>query len=146
MSRTGSLNEIVEELSLSAMRAKIAAIEQALAFGFDQESVGIGSRVVDEIRRDGEVTDSKRLPRLEVVEVERISLSADEKLRCVDQAAGQPADVDRGAGRQRTHQTEVVLVGMADKKRIHDKAREVHATTVRTEGKSGIEKDRRLSG
>jgi len=140
-----ALYEIVEELSLSAMRAKIAAVEQALAFGFDEEGVGIGGRVVDEIRRDGELTDGKRLPGLEVVEVERISVSAEEHLRCVDQAAGQPADVDRSAERQCSHQTEVVLVGMADQKRVHDKAREVYRLTLGAEGKSGIEKNRCLS-
>jgi|ERR1039458_6418527 uncharacterized protein YeaO (DUF488 family) len=39
-------------------------------------------------------------------------IPADEHLRGVDQAAGQPADVDRSAGRQCSHQTEVVLVRM----------------------------------
>jgi hypothetical protein len=67
-----ALYEIVEELSLSAMRAKIAAVEQALAFGFDEEGVGIGGGVVDEIRSYGELPDGERLPGLEVVEVERI--------------------------------------------------------------------------
>ena len=56
-----ALCEIVEELSLSAVRAKIAAIEQALAFGFDEEGVGIRGGVVDEIGSDGELTDGKRL-------------------------------------------------------------------------------------
>ena len=102
--------------------------------------------MIDEIRHDREVTDGERLPRLEVVEVERISLPADENLRRVDQTAGETADVDRGAVRQRTHQAEVVLMGMADKKRLHNKARKVHTMTVGIEGKSGIEKNRRLSG
>ena len=95
-----ALHEILEEYSLSAMRAKIAAVEQALAFGFDEEGVGIGGRVVDEIGSDGEIADGKRLPGLEVVEVERISVFAEEHLRGIDQAAGQLADVDRSAGRQ----------------------------------------------
>ena len=103
------------------MRAKVAAVEQALAFGFDEEGVGIGGGVVDEIGGDGELADGKRLPGLEVVEVERISISADEHLRGVDQAAGQPADVDRSAGRQRSHQTEVVLMRMADQKGVHER-------------------------
>ncbi len=140
-----ALYEIVEELSLSAMRAKIAAVEQALAFGFDEEGVGIGGGVVDEIGSDGELTDGKRLPGLEVVEVERISVFAEEHLRGVDQAAGQPADVDRSAGRQCSHQAEVVLVRMADQKGIYGKAREVYGLTVGAEGKSGIEKNRCLS-
>jgi hypothetical protein len=55
-----------------AVRAKVAAVEQSLASGFDEEGIGVGSGVVDEIGSDGEITDSKRLPRLEVVEVERI--------------------------------------------------------------------------
>ena len=95
-----ALHEILEEYSLSAMRAKIAAVEQALAFGFDEEGVGIGGGVVDEIGSDGELADGKRLPGLEVVEVERISVFAEEHLRGIDQAAGQLADVDRSAGRQ----------------------------------------------
>ncbi len=77
--------------------AKIATVEQALAFGFDEEGVGIGGGMVDEIGSDGELPDCERLPGLEIVEVERISISADEHLRGVDQAAGQPADVDRSA-------------------------------------------------
>ena len=136
-----ALYEIVEELSLSAMRAKIAAIEQALAFGFDKEGVRIGGGVVDEIRRNGEITDSKRLPRLEVVEVELISVFADEQLRRVDQAAGQPADVDRSAGRQCSHQTEVVLVWVTNQNCIHGKVREIYAWTIGIEGKSGVEKN-----
>jgi hypothetical protein len=140
-----ALYEIVEELSLSAMRAKIAAVEQALAFGFDEEGVGIGGGVVDEVGSDGELTDGKRLPGLEVVEVERISVFAEEHLRGIDQAAGQPADVDRGARRQRSHQAEVVLMRMADKKGIHGKAREVNGLAVGAERKSGIEKNRCLS-
>jgi len=95
-----ALYEIVEELSLSAMRAKIAAVEQALAFGFDEEGVGIGGGVVDEIGSDGELTDGKRLPGLEVVEVERISVFAEEHPCGIDQAASQLADIDRSAGRQ----------------------------------------------
>src|ERR1035441_4674273 len=95
-----ALYEIVEKLSLSAMRAKIAAVEQALAFGFDEEGVGIGGGVVDEIGRDGELTDAKRLPGFEVVEVECISVSAEEHLWGIDQAASQIADVDRSAGWQ----------------------------------------------
>ncbi len=63
------------------MRAKVATVEQALAFSFDEKSVGIGGGVVDEIRSDGELTDGKRLPGLEVVEVERVSISANEHLR-----------------------------------------------------------------
>jgi hypothetical protein len=82
------------------MRAKVATVEQALAFGFDEESVGISGGVVDEIGSDGELTDGKRLPGLEVMEVERLSVFAEEHLRGVDQAAGQLADVDRSAGRQ----------------------------------------------
>ena len=142
----GSLYEIVEELSFSAMRAKVTAVEQALTFGFDEESVGIGSGVVNKIWRDGEVPDGKRLPGRDVVEVERISITADEHLRGVDQAAGQPADVDRSAGWQCGHQTEVVLVRMANQKRVHDKTREVYGPTVGAEGKSGIEKNRCFSG
>ena len=140
-----ALYEIVEELSLSAMRAKIATVEQALAFRFDKESVGIGSGVIDEIRRDGELTNGKRLPGLEVVEVERISISADEHLRSVDQAAGQPADVDRRAGWQCSHQTEVVLVRMADQKGVYDEPREIYGLALGAERKSGIEKNRCLS-
>ena len=82
------------------MRAKIAAVEQALAFGFDEEGVGIRGRVVDEIGSDGEITDGKRLPRFEVVKGERISVFAEEHLRSIDQGAGQLADVDQCAGRQ----------------------------------------------
>ena len=82
------LDKIVEELSLSAVRAKITAIQQALALSFNQEGVGIGGGVVDEIGSDGELTDGKWLPSLEVAEVEGISISADEDLRGVDQAAG----------------------------------------------------------
>ncbi len=118
----GFLYEIVEELSLSAMRAKVAAIEHSLAFSFDEEGVGIRGGVVDEIRRDSEVADGKRLPGLDVLEIERIPLSADEHLRGVDQAAGQSADVDRSAGWQCRHQAEVVLMRMADQKRVYDKA------------------------
>jgi len=80
------------------------------------------------------------------VEVERISISADEHLRGVDQAAGQPADVNGSAGRQCSHQTEVVLVRMADQKGIDDKTREVYGPTVGVKGKSGIEKDVGFSG
>jgi hypothetical protein len=54
-----ALHEILEELSLSAMRAKIAAVEQALAFRFDKEGVGIGGGVVDQIGSDGELTPLK---------------------------------------------------------------------------------------
>ena len=128
------------------MRAKIAAVEQALAFGFDQEGVGIGGGVVDEIGSDGELTDSKRLPGLEVVEVEHMPVFADEQLRGVDQAASQLADVDRCAGRQCSHQTEVVLVRMANQKGVHGKPREVYGRTVGAEGKSGIEKEAGFSG
>ena len=56
--------------------------------------------MVDEIGSDGEIADGKRLPRFEVVKVERISVFAEEHLRSIDQAAGQLADVDRCAGRQ----------------------------------------------
>jgi hypothetical protein len=49
----GALHEVLEELSFAAVRAKIAAVEQALAFGLDEEGVGIGGGVVDEIGRDG---------------------------------------------------------------------------------------------
>ena len=101
--------------------------------------------MVDEIGSDGELPDGERLPGLEVVEVERISISADEHLRRVDQAAGQPADVDRSARRQCSHQTEVVLVRMADQKGVHGKARKVYGPTVGAEGKSGIEKNRCFS-
>ena len=45
-----ALYEVVEELPLSAMRAEIAAVEQALALGFDEECIGIGGRVVHQIR------------------------------------------------------------------------------------------------
>ena len=121
MSRIGRFTRFSKSYSLSAMRAKIAAVEQALAFGFDEEGVGIGGGVVDEIGSDGELADGKRLPGLEVVEVERISISAEEHLRGVDQAAGQPADVDRSAGRQCSHQAEVVLVRMADQKGVHER-------------------------
>ena len=141
-----ALYEILEEHPLPAMRAKVAAVEQALALGFDEEGVGIGGGVIDEVGSDGEVTDGKRVPGLEVVEVERISVFAEEHLRRVDQAAGQPADVDRSAGRQCSHQTEVVLMRMADQKRVYDKTREVYGLTVGVEGKSGVEKNRRLSG
>jgi hypothetical protein len=55
--------------------------------------------MVDEIGSDGELTYGKRLPGLEVVEVERISVSAEEHLRGIDQTAGQLADVDRSSGR-----------------------------------------------
>ncbi len=84
-----ALHEILEEYSLSAMRAKVAAVEQALAFGFDEKGISVGGGVIDEIGSDGEVTDGKRLPCLEVVEVERISVFAEEHLRGIDQAAGQ---------------------------------------------------------
>jgi hypothetical protein len=47
-----------------------------------------------------EVTDRKRLPCLDVVKVEYISVFAEKDLRRVDQAAGQLADVDRSAVRQ----------------------------------------------
>jgi len=141
-----TLHEILEKYSLSAMRAKVAAVEQALAFGFDEEGVGIGGGVIDEVRSDGELTDGKRLPGLEIVEIERISVFADEQLRGVDQATGQPADVDRSAGWQCSHQTEVVLVGVADQKGVHGKAREIYGLTVGAEGKSGIEKDAGFSG
>ena len=141
-----ALNEIVVEYPLSAMRPKIAAVEEALAFSFDEEGVGIGGGVVDEIGSDGEVTDGKRLPGLEVVEVERISVFAEEHLWRVDKAASQPADVDRGSGRQCIHQTEVILVRMADQKSVHGKAREVYGMTVGAEGKSGVEKDAGFSG
>jgi hypothetical protein len=142
----GALHEILEEYSLSAMRAKIAAVEQALAFGFDEEGVGIGGGVVDEIGSDGELTDGKRLPGAELVKVERVSLFAEEYPRGVDQAAGQLADIDRSAGRQRSHEAEVVLVRMADQKGVHGKAREVYGPTVSAEGKSGIEKEAGFSG
>ena len=56
---------------------------------------------------------------------DRLSIFADEELRGVDQAAGQLADVDRSAGCQCRHQAEVVLMGMADEKGVHGKAREV---------------------
>ena len=136
-----TLHEILEKYSLSAMRAKVTAVEQALAFGFDEKGIGIGGGVIDEVRSDGEITDGERLPGREVVEVERISVFAEEHLRGVDEAAGQPADVDRSAGRQCSHQTEVVLVRVTDQKGVHGKAREIYGLTVGAEGKSGIEKN-----
>ena len=92
-----ALYEIVEELSLSAMRAKIPAVEQALAFGFDEESVGIGGGVVDEIGSDSELADGEWLPGLDVVEVECVSVFTEEHAGRIDQIAGQLADVDRSA-------------------------------------------------
>ena len=82
------------------MRAKIATVEQPLAFSFDEKGIGVGGGMIDEISSNGEVTDGKRLPSLEVVEVERISVFAEEHLRGIDQAAGQRAHVDRCTGRQ----------------------------------------------
>jgi len=102
--------------------------------------------VVDEIGGDGEIADGKRLPGLEVVKVERIPVFADEQLRRVDQAASQPADVDRSAGRQCSHQTEVVLMRMANQKGVHGKARKVYGLTFGAEGKSGIEKEGGAAG
>ena len=102
--------------------------------------------MVYEIGSDGEVADGKRLPGLEVVKVEHIPFFADEQERRIDQAASQPADVDRSAGRQCSHQTEVVLVRMADQKGVYDKAREVYGLTFAAEGKSGIKKDAGFSG
>jgi len=51
-----ALHEILEEYCFSAMRAKIAAVERALAFSFDEKGVGIGGRVVHEIGSYREVT------------------------------------------------------------------------------------------
>ena len=141
-----ALHEIIEEYSLSAMRAKIAAVEQALAFSFDEKGIGIGGGVVDEIRSDSEITDVKRLPGLEVVKVERIPVFAAEHQRGIDQTAGQLADVDRSAERQCCHQAKVVLVRMADQKGIHGKARKIYGRAVRAEWKSGIKKDAAFSG
>jgi hypothetical protein len=86
---------MIEELTLSTVRAKVATVEEALALGFDEESVGVSRGVVDEIGSDREFADGKRLPGFEVVEVERVAISADEELRGIDQAASQLADVDR---------------------------------------------------
>src|ERR1019366_5808232 len=95
-----ALYEILEEHSLSAMRAKIAAVEQALAFGLDEEGVGIGGGVVDEVGRDGKGANGSRFPGAELVKVERISLFAEEHPRGANQAAGQLAHIDRSAGWQ----------------------------------------------
>jgi hypothetical protein len=101
--------------------------------------------MVDEIGSDGELADGKRLPGIEVVEVERISVSAEEYLRGIDQAAGQLADVDRSAGRQRSHEAEVVLVRMADKHGINSQARDVNGLAVSAKRKTYIDKNRCLS-
>lgn len=69
-------HEIVEELTLSSMRAKIAAVEHPLAFSFDKKGVGVHGGVVDEKGGDGEVADGNRLPWLDVVEAKRVSVSA----------------------------------------------------------------------
>jgi hypothetical protein len=95
-----ALHKILEEYSLSAMGAKIAAVERALAFSSDEKGMRIGGGVGDEIGSDLELTDGKRIRSLKVVKVERISFFADEHLRPVDQAAGQLPHIDRNAGRQ----------------------------------------------
>src|SRR4051794_23193841 len=87
----GAMNQAVEEFSLPAMRAKIAAVEQAFALGLDEEGVGIRGGVIDQIWSDGEVTDRKALPGLEVVEVERRPVFFEKHLRRIDQAVGQLA-------------------------------------------------------
>ena len=56
--------------------------------------------MVDEIGRNGEIAYGKWPPGLEVVEVERVSIFAEEYSWSIDQAAGQFADVDRSTSRQ----------------------------------------------
>jgi hypothetical protein len=55
-------NQLVYQPVFAAVRPEISAIEKALAVSFDQQSVGIVGRVIDEKRRDAKRPYSYWLP------------------------------------------------------------------------------------
>jgi len=97
------------------MTPEIAAVEQALAVGFDQQRVGIVSGVIDQIRCDGERAERGGLAGLPVDQRAAFQLRAFEPIGgAIQDALPGKADADGQARVNSVHEADVILMRMGN--------------------------------
>src|ERR1035438_7668581 len=96
------------------MSPEISAVKNPFPLCLDQKPIGIDSRMVHQVGSEGEVSDNKWMPSLEVAKVVSMQFLVDKHPGGIDQLFSQFSYIHRHVGIKSINKAEVVLMRMTD--------------------------------